>query len=259
MRNELREKLESGENLFGTQTFLGSKEVATIMGGAGYDFVFICAEHPSYGTERVYDLVKYCEAAGTPALVRLPEIDKTFTKKVLDAGVSAVLFPMIHNEEEAKRVTDMCMYPPHGKRGFGPMGAIKWGLESEPEFVKENLKGTLRLIQIEHIDAVNDLENIVKNPYIDGYIFGPNDLASSIGHICDMYHPEVIETVKRAIKILKDNNKPFGVSLVSLDKERIEFWKELGARIFSLGSDAVFVRDGVIKEYNDLKELIYEK
>ena len=37
MRNEIREKLESGENLFGTQTFLGSKEVATIMGGAGYD------------------------------------------------------------------------------------------------------------------------------------------------------------------------------------------------------------------------------
>lgn len=259
MKNSLREKLARGETLFGTQTFLGSKEVASIFGSVGYDFVFICAEHPAYGADCIFDLVKYCEAAGTPALVRLPELDVTFTKKVLDGGVSAVLFPMVHNAKEVSAVTDVCLYPPYGKRGFGPMGAVRWGIDGEKDFVAENLNGTLRLIQIEHIDAVNDLENIVKNPYIDGYVFGPNDLASSIGHICDMYHPSVIKEVKRAVKVLNDNGKTFGVSLASLDKEKIAFWKELGARIFSLGADTAFVREGAVNEYNDLKNLIYKK
>ena len=252
--NKLREKLKRGETLIGIQSFLGSKEILEILGNMGYDFVFICAEHTPYGTDKLYDLVHACQNAGTPALVRLPEYDVTFTKKTLDMGTKAVLFPMVKSAEEAKQCMDICLYPPYGKRGFGPMSAVKWGIESEKEFVEHNNDDLVRMIQIEHIDAVNSLEEIVKNKYIDAYIFGPNDLASSMGHICDMCHEEVRREIKRAVKILKDNNCVFGVSLGEVDLNKINWWKNLGATIFSLGSDFMFIRE-TAKSYK--KELFY--
>jgi len=250
--NSLREKLKSGEILIGTQAFLGSKEILEILGALNYDFIFICTEHTAYGTDRLYDLVHACQNAGTPALVRLPEYDVTFTKKTLDMGAQAVLFPMVKSAEEAKKCMDLCLYPPFGKRGFGPMGANHWGLVPEKDFVKNNNEDLVRMIQIEHIDAVNNLEEIVKNKSIDAFIFGPNDLASSIGHINDIYNDEVIDTIKRAIKVLDANGCRYGVSLGSIDPEKLLFWKSLGMTIFSVGADFAFVRDEASKAHTNL-------
>lgn len=244
MRNLLREKLNSNDTLLGTQSFLASKEVVSILGSLRYDFVFLCAEHPACGTETMFDLVKYCEAAGTPALVRLPEFDRTYTKKVLDAGVSGVLFPMIRTAADAQQAMDMCLYPPHGRRGFGPMAAVRWGLDDEAAFVRENCQGTVRMIQLEHIDAIENLEEIVCNPWIDAFIFGPNDLAASMGHINDMYHEEVQSAIRKATGILTDRHKRFGVSLSSLDEQQLFHWKDMGMNLFSIGADFAFIRDG---------------
>ncbi len=87
--NILREKLENNKTVIGTHTFLGCEKYLEILGSVNYDFVFICAEHTPYGTDKIYDLVKACENAGTPALVRLPQYDLTFTKKVIDMGVNS--------------------------------------------------------------------------------------------------------------------------------------------------------------------------
>lgn len=256
MLKNLRERAERGEYLYGTHTFMGCPEYLEIVGGMDYDFVFICAEHPAYGIERIYDMVKRCEAAGTPALVRLPEYDLTLTKKVLDMGVSAVLFPMIRSAKEAERAMNACLYPPYGTRGFGPMSAVKWGLESEKDFVDGSLNGTLRMIQIEHIDAVNDLENIIKNPYIDGYVLGPNDLAASIGHIGDMYHEDVKAVLEKTVKILKSTGKIIGLALVSFSREDIEYWKSLGVKMFSVGGDSKYLREGARADYGMIKEFV---
>lgn len=84
--NALRDKLTQGRALLGTQAFMGCKEAVEVLGGLGYDFIFLCTEHPAYGIERLYDCVKACRYAGTPALVRLPDNDAPFTKKALDMG-----------------------------------------------------------------------------------------------------------------------------------------------------------------------------
>lgn len=255
MKN-LRESLLYKKKLLGTQAFLGSKEVLEILGALEYDFVFICAEHPAYGINRLYDCIKACKYAGTPALVRLPHGDAAFTKKVLDSGVDGVLFPMIRSAEEAAEAMDLCVYPPFGKRGFGPMSAVRWGIDSESAFVKNSEYDLVRMIQIEHIDAVRDIKNIVRNRFIDAYIFGPNDLASSMGHINDMYNEEVQRVIKDTVKILQDNGKKFGVSLGNADREKVEYWNSMGMDIFSLGADFVFVRDGARRVYNELSTLL---
>lgn len=252
--NVLREKLERGECLFGSQVFLGSKEAAEALAGVGFDFLFICAEHTFYGIREVCEIVKYTQAAGSAALVRLPEFDRTYTKKILDCGVEAVLFPQIKGKADADRAMSFCLYPPYGDRGFGPQQAVRWGKDSEADYIRDTLRhGTLRMVQIEHIGAVNELETILENPYIDAFIFGPNDLAASLGHIGDMYHPDVQREVRRAAELLRSRNRAFGVSLSATDPDTIAYWKELGVRIFSLGTDYGFLR----KAAEEVRERLY--
>lgn len=163
---------------------------------------------------------------------------------------------MVKSAKEAKEAIDACLYPPYGTRGFGPMGAIKWGIESEPEFIRNNLQGAVRMIQIEHIDAVRDIDEILKIPYLDGVVFGPNDLASSMGHICDMYNDDVQEVIKETIKKIKKKKKTIGVSLVTNDMKKIEYWKKLGVTFFSIGSDASFILNSAKELYKNLEAVI---
>ena len=105
--NVLREKLNGKKILIGTQTFLGDKYVAGILGALQYDFVFMCAEHTLCSVEKIGDMAKYCEASGTPALVRLPQFDRTFTKKIVDCGF-IFLFPEICGITTFVRIVRRC-------------------------------------------------------------------------------------------------------------------------------------------------------
>ena len=69
------------------------------------------------------------KSTGTPVIVRAPQDDLTATKKIIEMGVDGIIFPMVRTAEEANRVIASTLYPPYGDRGFGPMGAIDYGME----------------------------------------------------------------------------------------------------------------------------------
>ncbi len=79
-----------------------------------------------------------------------------------------------------------------------------------------------RFIQIEHKDAVENLEEIIKNPYIDGYIFGPNDLSGSLGMLGCPFREEPLAMIKHTIRVLKENGKYTEVSIGEASSEAIE-------------------------------------
>jgi 2-keto-3-deoxy-L-rhamnonate aldolase RhmA len=57
------------------------------------------------------------------------------------------------------------------------------------------------MLQIEHIDAVNHIESIVRVPGVDALMIGPYDLSGTMGKLGQVHDPEVeqaIETVRKA-------------------------------------------------------------
>lgn len=239
----LRERLSDSRPLWGTQTFLGSPIAAEILGGAGFDFIFIDFEHVPFGLETLYAVVSSCESAGTPALVRMPEFDRTLTKKVADMGPGGLLFPMVKTAEEARAIMRALLYPPAGNRGFGPMRAVRWGMDDEAAFAEMHVQKSVRMIQIEHKETVANLSEIMRDPFIDAYIFGPNDLAASMGHICDVFHPQVQQEIRQAVRMLKDAGKRVGVSTVSDEPAVLHYWRDMGMDIFSCGGDTAFIKN----------------
>lgn len=195
------------------------------------------------------------KTTGTPIVVRLPQNELTSAKKVLEMGVDGVIFPMVKNAEEANRLIASTLYPPYGDRGFGPMNAIDYGFKKSGDYVKNNHEEMCRFIQIEHKEAIEDLDEIMKNPYIDGYIFGPNDLSGSYHMLGDVFSDKITNIIRDTIIRLHENDKYVGIASGGYSEEVIRHWSSLGADMLAAGADFDFIRDGACKNRMNLERI----
>jgi len=241
---EFKQKVLDCKKICGTHTAINHPVIGKIFGSIGFDFVWIDTEHTASGSDDLMFMIDAVQSAGTPAIVRVPVCDLAHTKRTLEMGPDGIIFPTVNTPEEAKRVMSMCMYPPEGTRGFGPLRAVNFGERDMDEYIAASNRELTRFIQLESKTAVDNLPEIVKNPYIDGYIFGPCDLSGSIGELNQIFGEHTIALIKKAIGILKDNGKCIGVSTGSTDPEVIGFWNDLGINMISAGVDYGYIRSG---------------
>lgn len=244
--NILREKLENKEKINGTLVCLTDPCSCEIIGNIGYDCVWIDMEHTYMSYKEVLCHLNAARSANLPAVVRLPQNDLTATKKVLEMGADGIIFPMAKTAQEIRGLIEMTLYPPNGTRGFGPLRAIGYGSVDAKEYVEKKSFDMLRFVQIEHIDMINELEEIVKIPYIDGFIFGPNDLSGSLGEFLNVYGEKNLSEMRRAIDILKKHGKYFGIA-GGMAESDIQTWVQFNPDMLFAGADWCFV-------YNQGKE-----
>ena len=252
--NKLLKKIESGEMVIGTHVFAGSPMLTECMAQAGYDAIWIDAEHTHITTEGILLNLLAAKSGGTPAVVRIAWNDPVLAKPVLDLGVDGIIFPYIRTPEEARMAVAACEYPPKGIRGFGPFRATDYFAGDINGYIHETSRNTVRMIQIEHIDAVNNLEEIADVEGIDAFIIGMNDLSGSMGYLGDTQNPVMIEVYERIAKVLSEKKRPFGVSAGSNEKV-LSFWKERGATILFAGHDIEYVVEGSAKVLKMMKGL----
>ncbi len=254
--NLFREKLNKQELIGGTLISLSEPTICDIIGTFGFDFVWIDMEHTYLTYQDVQNHIITARGAGMASLVRMPVDDYTAIKKVCEMGPDAILFPMVTSVEQAKQLIDATLYPPYGTRGFGPMRAVRYGKDDVQKFIDNGHKDLCRFIQIEHKNVVEELEEYVKNEYIDGYIFGPNDLSGSINKLGHMFCEENTELMRRATDILKKYNKRYGVAVTDNSLEGIKFWKETyGMDIICAGADWAHIFNGSQETINNLNKI----
>ena len=253
----LKEKIKNGEKIIGTHINFSDPSVGRIAGLAGYDFVWIDMEHNYMSFESLLAQIIAVKSTGTPVIVRAPQDDLTATKKILEIGPDGIIFPMIRTAEEANRIISNTLYPPYGRRGFGPMNAVGYGAEDILSFVQSNHKTMCRFIQIEHVDAVKKIDEIIKNEYIDGDIIGANDLSGSIGELCNVFGENTTALIKEAISKLKAAGKYIGVSTGDLAESTFKHWSEMGVDMISAGADFDFLTAGM-KKNRELLEKVHK-
>jgi len=238
--NSLREKLNAGKKVCGTLVSLTDPCLCEIMGNIGYDCVWIDMEHTYMSYKDVLCHLNAARSAGIPAVVRLPQNDLTATKKVLEMGPEGIIFPMVSSKQELESLMEMTLYPPHGTRGFGPLRAIGYGAVDPRDYVKETNFEMCRFVQIEHTDMIDDLEEIMEIPYVDGFIFGPNDLSGSLGEFLNVFGDKTISKIMYAVEILKKHKKCIGLA-GGMGEVDIKTWSALGIDMLFAGADWSFV------------------
>ena len=253
MKN-IKEMLQGGEVIYGSHIFAGMPMLTEAMAQSGFDLLWIDMEHTAIGVESLVNNLIAAKAGGTVAWVRIPWNDPVMAKPVLDMGVEGIIFPYVRTREEAELAAAACSYPPEGIRGYGPLRALRYGEITQMEYVKQTYKECLRIIQIEHIDAVKNLKEIAATPGIDAFIVGPNDLSASVGLIGEVKHPKLYELYDEIGRVMRECGKPFGVS-TGCDKEFLEYWRSIGATILFAGHDVAYVHEGAVRTRDLLHQI----
>jgi len=252
--NELKEKLRKKQNVFGTHVSLNDPSICEIIGYLGFDYIWIDMEHSCIDCKTLAIHLNAAKVTGTPVIVRVPTDDYTTVKKVLEMGVDGIVFPMIRDAEQANRLISFTLYPPVGTRGFGPLRAIRYGIDDVDNYINNHSLDICRFIQIEHKSAIDNLTEIIKNKYIDGYIFGPYDLSGSIGELGNVYGLRNTELIRNAIQILRDAGKIIGLSSGDSSAKTLQYWYDMGINMISAGADYNFILAGARETLVNLRK-----
>ena len=238
---DLKKKLKNREFVAGTHTTLIDTSITELYGFIGFDFVWIDTEHTSIDYYALQNHIIAAAAGGTNSLVRIPWNDPVMAKRVLEMGPTGIIFPMVSNAEELDRAMQSTLYPPLGIRGWGPRRAVKYGVADANKYISEKSLEMVRCAQIESHIAVDNLEEMAKNPYVDCFIIGPCDLSGSVGELNQIFNKKTQDLVKRSIEILGKAGKSVGLSTGSDNPAELKAWHDLGLNFLSAGADILHI------------------
>ncbi len=209
MNPEFKKRLKDKEKLIGTLISLPSPEMAEVAADAGFDWLFLDMEHGLLDAEAVRRIV---QAVGgrCPCLVRLPANEDVWITKALDAGIAGLIFPHLNTPEEAAAAVSRSRYAPQGTRGVGLSRAQGYGARLDEDLASSNA-GTSLIGQVEHIDAVRNIDWILEVPGIDAAFVGPYDLSASLGKPGRVSDPDVLQAVGLVKEACAKHGVPAGI------------------------------------------------
>jgi len=244
--------MRSGETLVGTWLYLNDAGVGEIVAAAGFDFVVIDMEHSPTGYQSLRSLLMSIEHHTAP-VVRVKGNAPEFISAILDLGPAGVMVPRVQTAEQARRAVQYCKYHPLGERGFGPIRVSDYGRQMS-EFLQHANDCQMLCVQLEHAEALANIEEIVSVPGIDAFIIGQGDLSQSMGHLGEVGNPEVTAAVTAAATVIRQAGVPWGSAFGTL--EGVDYYLQHGMSFFTVAGDFQFVREGAEETLRDAKKLL---
>lgn len=252
MKNQVKEKLKKKDVSIGSWLSLANGTVAEIMTKAGCEWICLDMEHSCIGISDVEELFRTIEANGSVPLVRMPSNDPVLAKRLMDAGCYGIIVPMVNTVEEAKLAVQSIKYPPEGIRGVGLYRAQEFGNKFE-EYKNTSNDESLVIVQIEHIDGVNNAEAICSVSGVDGMFIGPYDLSCSLGVSGQLDHPLVEEAREKALSAARKAGIALGTHVVPTDVAEVQKRIEEGYNFIAYSTDAIVLNNHFRDVMNKLR------
>ncbi len=250
----LKKRIHDRERTLGSWLSFGFTPVCEMMAGMGFDWLVVDMEHTAIDTWQMMQLIQTIDLHGVVPLVRVGANDQLLIKRAMDAGAHGVVVPMINTAEEARHAVDSVYYPPRGKRGVGLSRAQDYGT-GFPEYKQWADQSTVLIVQVEHIDAVRNLDAIMDVEGVDGFIVGPYDLSGSLGHPGNFKHPDVVKALETVKRKMSDPNICGGYHVVQSNHDDLQEKIDDGYRFIAYGDDMVFLAEKLREEKKFLGNL----
>ncbi len=251
MEKSFKSKLKNKQTLIGTIITLPAPNIAEIYSQLDYDWLWIDMEHSSLSLETTQNIIQASNSK-CACLVRSPDNDPIWIKRILDTGCDGIIIPQINTATEAKQAVAACKYPPEGIRSVGISRGQNYGLNLQEYLETANQNITI-VLQIEHIEAVNNIDAILDVSGFDAILIGPFDLSASMGIIGQVDRPEVIEAINTVKKACLQKNivcgifasnsqkaiaaKQEGFSLICVGIDIVSLWKTARSTLAEIKSD----------------------
>jgi len=237
---------------FGTWITIPHPAVAELLARAGFDWLNIDLEHSAITLESAAELIRTIDLAGLRAFVRVGSHDPNVIKRVMDAGAHGVIVSTVNTPQEAEANVSAVRYPPAGTRSVGLSRAQGYGNEFDTYYEWVNNESIV-FVQIEHIEAVRNLEAILQVPGVDGFVIGPYDLSASLGVPGDFHHPKMKDALLEVKSVHKNLNSVAGVHIVHPNPKDALQKIEEGYRFIGFGVDFLFLQNSARTALDQLK------
>lgn len=164
---------------------------AEVMAKAGFDVLMVDMEHAPGDFFLLVQQLQAIKGHKAVPFVRAPWNDMVAIKRILDTGVYGILIPYINKKEEAEKAVSYTKYPTAGVRGVAPSPRAPGFGMNPGNYMNHANEEIVVMVAVETMEAVENLDEILTVPGVDGIFIGPMDLATSMGHFCDASAPEV--------------------------------------------------------------------
>jgi 4-hydroxy-2-oxoheptanedioate aldolase len=243
----LRRLWAGDEPTYGSAIRLDSPLAVEIIALSGVDFVLLDQQHGLFGDALLLPMLHAIGGSEAAAIVRVPANSVWAIQRVLDAGADGVIVPMVETAEEATQAARSLAFGPSGLRSFGStrIKHLPGGADRD----------VVCLAMIETPLGVQNAQEIMAVPGIDGAFVGPNDLALGLGlERSSGLHSEQLRTsVDAIVSACQDNGKIVGGTGVPAEM------KELGYRFISVGGDHLFLEAGLKEAVAPIAAVLAER
>jgi 2-dehydro-3-deoxyglucarate aldolase len=253
--NLLKTALQDNQVTIGSWLSIPSPIVAEIIAQAGFPWLVVDLEHSVIDLKSMQDMFIAMELNQCIPLARLSGKDLNQTKRVLDAGAYGIIAPMINTAEEAEMMVNAVKYPPFGKRGVGLARAQGYGMKFD-DYKEHFNQHSIVICQIEHKEAVENIDDILSVKGIDGIIIGPYDLSGSYGIPGEFENPLILEAEQKVLDSAKRNGIPAGIHVVHPDTDNLLSNIKKGFKFIAYGVDIIFLATTCVQEMKNINKIL---
>ena len=249
--------------LLGTIVCLASTTIAQLVAQADGDCVMIDMEHAPLTQDMVTSMVAAYVSASRGAkfpLVRIPSHGVEYVKWALDSGAAGIIVPMVGNVAEMEAIIDRAIYPPGGRRSFGPIYSV-FAHPDGPSaaggmagYVERAKRGDIALLpMIESKEGLENVEAILGMEHVSGCLIGPADLRLSLGMeaALDGTEQEFLDALKKIVSAAKRAGKIVGT--VAFGEEVAKKRTEDGMDYLFTGFDFGAMLSGIASDISSAK------
>ena len=227
------EKVRRDEFPIGAVVGLADPTVTELAANVGFDFVFIDGEHGDIDRKCAMEHLMAVKGTDCASFYRVPACDHTEIKRVIDFAPAGVIVPMVMDADDARRAVAACRYPPEGNRGCGFRRGLAYGTGDFAEYWEASKEDPLVIIQLEHIEAVRNLDSILAVPGIGAIMIGPYDLSASMGKEGQWHDPEVAAAYDESCRKVR----AAGVLLGVYTECDFDVWRRRGVQFMAIKND----------------------
>ncbi len=217
-------------------------EIIGLLGG--YDAVWLDQEHCALTLETIQQAARAARGIGLESFVRLAPTDYATVMRPLEAGAGGIMAAQVRSAQQTEQIIQWAKFHPRGLRGINNSGIDgRYGTTPFAEYLRQANAETFIAIQIEHVDALEEVDKIAAVKDVDVLFVGPADLSQSMGLPGEWNHPRLWQALEQVAAAAKRHGIHWAI--LPPDPAYARRCVELGCRMLSLGLDVWAVQKGL--------------
>ncbi|MDX1415876.1 MAG: aldolase/citrate lyase family protein [Candidatus Promineifilaceae bacterium] len=232
--NKLREIWADGGTAVNGWLHIPSSWSAEVMAHAGFDSVTVDLQHGLSGYQAAVTMLQAIATTDVIPMARSTWNDPAQIMRLLDAGAYGIICPMINNRAEAESFIGACRYPPLGYRSLGPTRARVYAGADYAQNANDTI---VALAMVETQPALDNLEDILATPGLDGVFVGPGDLRLALTgkYGMDLSDPTLLSALNQIVNVTREQNRVAGIWVPDPDTGRK--MSDLGYQLITISTD----------------------